>query len=129
MAYGFDHDTHAPIVVLWWRGDTSRDEVTACLDELTVLFESWRRPGKVLFDFGEVGGFDSTMRRLLASWRAKHRHLIQDKVGAAGYVFSSKMARGYLTAVDWLRPNRGMNRRFFGTREEAVAWLNTQDVA
>ena len=126
MAYGFDHDSHAPILVLWWRGSTSREDVTACLDQLTAKFESWGSAGRVVFDFSEVGEFDSAMRRLLASWRARNRVLIQDRVAAAGYVFSSLAARGYLTAVDWLRPTSGLNRRFFSTRAEAVEWLESQ---
>ena len=32
------------------------------------------------------------------------------------------LARGYLTAVDWLRP-AGVVRKVFATRQEAVEWL------
>lgn len=126
MAYGFDDESHAPILVLWWRGSTPREDVTACLEQLTERFEGWDSPGRVVFDFAEVGDFKSDMRRLLASWRARNRVLIQDRVAAAGYVFSSLATRGYLTAVDWLKPTPGLNRRFFSTRAEAVAWLESQ---
>lgn len=126
MSFGFDHDSHAPVLVLWWSGSTSREDVTTCLDQLTARFESWDSPGRIVFDFSEVGDFNSDMRRLLASWRARNRVLIQDRVAAAGYVFSSLAARGYLTAVDWLRPTSGLNRRFFSTRAEAIVWLDSQ---
>lgn len=126
MAYGFDHDSHAPILVLWWSGSTSREQVTACLDQLTEVFQGWESPGRIVFDFAEIGTFDADMRRLLASWRARNRVLIRDRVGAAGYVFTSRLARGYLTAVDWLRPAAGLNRRVFSTRAEAVTWLESQ---
>lgn len=126
MSYGFDHDSHAPVLVLWWSGSTSREDVTTCLDQLTEVFKSWDSPGHIVFDFSEVGDFNADMRRLLASWRARNRVLIQDRVAAAGYVFSSLAARGYLTAVDWLRPTLGLNRRFFSTRAEAVLWVESQ---
>ena len=80
-------------------------------------------------DFGQVEGFDSAMRRLLASWRAKNAALIQEKIEAAAYVFTSRLTRGFLTAVDWLRPNDGMVRQFFQTRDEAFAWLRDRRAA
>ncbi len=126
MAYGFDDDSHAPILVLWWSGATPREEVTACLEQLTERFKSWEAPGRIVFDFGEVGEFNADMRRLLASWRARNRLLIQDRVAAAGYVFTSRLSRGYLTAVDWLKPTPGFTRRFFSTRAEAVSWLESE---
>jgi len=126
MPYGFDDESHAPILVLWWSGSTSREDVTACLDELTKRFEAWDAPGRIVFDFAEVGDFNADMRRLLASWRARNRRLLQDRVSAAGYVFTSRLSRGYLTAVDWLKPTPGFARRFFSTRAEALAWLESE---
>ncbi len=125
MAYGFDNHSHAPILVLWWSGATVREDVTTCLDELSRRFGSWDAPGRVVFDFAEVGDFNADMRRLLASWRARNRQLIQDRVDAAAYVFTSRLSRGYLTAVDWLKPTPDFARRFFATRAEAVRWLES----
>lgn len=129
MPFGFDRDTHAPIVVLWYRGQPHRAEVQACLDALTEEFTSWPEPGHIAFDFVDVDGFDSAMRRLLASWRAKHARLIHDKVDAAAYVFNSRLTRGFLTAVDWLRPVDGLVRGFFGSLDEAVDWLRAKRAA
>lgn len=126
VPYGFDRDTHAPIVVLWWRGEIDPDDFERCLEQLTEQFSSWDEPGYIVFDFADVGVFDSRRRQQLASWRAKNRQLIYAKVAAGGYVFTSKLARGYLTAVDWLRPLKGVKRGFFGSREEAIAWVQTQ---
>ncbi|MEM6296211.1 MAG: STAS/SEC14 domain-containing protein [Myxococcota bacterium] len=126
MAYGFDHTSHAPIVVLWWRGETSREALKACLVELVTVFEGWTTPGRIIFDFSEVEGFDAELRRLLASWRATNRALIQEKVGAAAYVVTSRVVRGYMTAVDWLRPNRGLVKKVFSDRTSAVAWLEDE---
>jgi len=129
VPFGFDRDSHAPIVVLWYRGQTHRDEVQACLDALAEEFESWSGPGWILFDFGGVSEFDSANRRLLASWRAKNAPLIRQKIDAAAYVFTSRLTRGFLTAVDWLRPNDGMVRRFFQSRAEAIDWLQAREAA
>ncbi len=126
MEYGIDQTTHAPIAVLWWRGETRRAELKACLAELAAVFESWPSPRRIIFDFSEVQGFDSELRRVLASWRATNRVLIQDKVGAAAYVITSRLVRGYLTAVDWLRPNPGLRKKVFSDRASAVAWLEAQ---
>ncbi|MBV1857482.1 MAG: hypothetical protein KUG77_03655 [Nannocystaceae bacterium] len=126
MAYGFDHESHAPILVLWWSGSTSREDLTACLDELTALFEGWDSPGRLVFDTSKLGDFDPDMRRLLASWRARNRALIENRVAAAAYVFTSRLTRGYLTAVDWLKPTPAFPRRVFSTRVEAVSWLESQ---
>jgi hypothetical protein len=126
MPYGFDHDTHAPIVVLRWRGEIDPDDFARCLEQLTALFGSWNEPGYIVFDFADIGVFDSRRRQQLASWRAKNRQLIYDKVAAGGYVFTSKLARGYLTAVDWLRPLKGVKRGFFGSLDEAVSWVQSQ---
>ncbi len=126
VPYGFDRETHAPIVVLWWRGEIDPDDFERCLEQLTEQFSSWVDPGYIVFDFADVGVFDSRRRQQLASWRAKNRQLIQAKLAGSGYVFTSKLARGYLTAVDWLRPLDGVKRGYFGSREEAVTWAQTQ---
>lgn len=122
MSYGFDQEEFAPIVVVWWRGPATRTELGACLDELTELYGQWSSPRLVLFDLSELGPADSAIRRQLASWRAKNRPLFDRAIGVAAYVFSSRLTRGYLTAVDWLRPAGGV-RKVFGTRDEALAWL------
>jgi hypothetical protein len=127
MAYGFDHRTYAPIVVLWWEGDTSQDEVSRCLDELIAVIESWKEPGRILYDFTGVGSADASVRRQVASWRAEHHDLIVSKTQACGYVFGSKITRGYLTAIDWLRPHPGFSRGFFDRRDDGVRWLRQQD--
>lgn len=123
MPHGLDYDTHAPIVRLWWRGDTERDAVASCLEAFTAMLESSERAVLLVVDFSELGTADAAARKQLASWRATHQRLIQAKVRAVAYVLTSRIVRGYLTAVDWLRPNRGIVRGSFATVDEAVVWL------
>lgn len=125
MPYGYDQETYAPIVLVWWRGPARSVELAACLEELSALYRGFSEPRRVLFDLSELGAADSAARRQLASWRAKNRLVFEEKIAAAAYVFSSKLARGYLTAVDWLRPTGGV-RKVFGTREQGLEWLRAQ---
>lgn len=125
MPYGYDQETYAPIVTVWWRGPAGSAELAACLAELSELYRGFSTPRLVLFDLSELGPADSAARRQLASWRAKNHRVFEQKIAAAAYVFSSMLARGYLTAVDWLRPTGGV-RKVFGTREDALRWLREQ---
>ncbi|MCR9164691.1 MAG: STAS/SEC14 domain-containing protein [Nannocystaceae bacterium] len=128
MSFGFDHD-HAPIVVFWWSGPFEAEDFTRSLEQLQSLFESWHAPGRIVFDFCDVEGFDAQWRRQHASWRAQNQRLFRTKIAASAYVFTSRLARGYLTAVDWLRPIDGVQRRVFGARRDAVEWLQGLDAA
>ncbi len=128
MPHGYDQETYAPIVSVWWRGPASSAELTECLGELSALYRGFSKPRLVLFDLSELGAADSASRRQLASWRAKNQRVFEQKIAAAAYVFSSRLTRGYLTAVDWLRPTGGV-RKVFGTREEALEWLRAQPAA
>jgi hypothetical protein len=123
MRYEVDTQTNAPVVRYRVEGDGDRAVVETLLSDLTARFERARTPLLLLFDFTEVQSFDSGLRRQVAAWRGKNRALMQTAIQAVGYVITSRLVRGYLIAVNWLRPH-GRTAKIFAEPESALAWLN-----
>ncbi len=122
MRYDIDDTTHAPVVVVSVGGDVERETLVRLLDELMTMYRSWTEPGLVVFDFSEVTAFDATLRRVLAAWRAQNKAELEVQIGAVAYVITSRVVRGYLTAVNWLRPH-ALPQRVCSDRATAIQWL------
>ena len=122
MHYDIDEVTHAPTVVVSVRGDTNRETLVVLLDQLLAVFRSWSEPGTVVFDVCDVAGFDANQRRVLATWRAQNQKFLEASIRRVAYVMTSRLVRGYLTAVNWLRPH-GIPQRVFPELQLAIDWL------
>lgn len=123
MRYEVDPNSCRPVVVYRVEGDGERTAVAELLADLTARFEQAETPVLLLFDFTEVQLFDSALRRQVAAWRGKNRTLMQGSINAVAYVITSPLVRGYLTAVNWLRP-LGRPTKVFAERGPARAWLD-----
>ena len=123
MRYEVDVHSHRPVVLYRVDGDGEREVVAQLLADLTERFERAQAPLRLLFDFTEVRLFDSSLRRQVAAWRGKNRALMQASIDAVAYVITSPLVRGYLTAVNWLRP-LGRPTKVFAELDAARAWLD-----
>lgn len=96
----------------------------ALLREYTQMLKSWSEPRFIVFDATKVTSFKPDLRRMLASWRASNKDLLRDKIRAGAYIMTSPVVRGYLTAVNWLRPTRGVvTTKVFSSFDDAAAWF------
>jgi len=116
----------APLLVMTVRGALTVDEYAEALNELVRVFTT-RTDGPfiLLLDMREFNPFRVTpkMRQQGAEIWHRHRELWLRSSIAEARVVTNPIARGLLTAFDWLTTSKWPCRHF-GTMSEAEKWLN-----
>lgn len=110
-----------PLVVVRWPDGPITDE--AIERYLRVAIGHMKRGRHfVLHLTVRVAGLDARQRRTFAEHIELHRSTLKAKVGGAAIVVDSAIARGVITAVNWIAPPP-FPQRVFATEGEAEAYL------
>lgn len=114
-----------PIFDVRFRGLPTLAQYKAMLDDLSRVILSGRPPIVILLDMQEFNPFDinASMRKEAAdAWHA-NRELWLRTIAAEARIVVNPLARGMLTAFDWLTGTGKWPCKQFGNAADAEAWL------
>lgn len=122
--YRFD-TTKFPLVFLNMSGDISPQELDEHFGEYRGLLDRNTTYGLV-YDASKIGKVDAVFRKRYAEFMKKNEADFQRLCAGVGFVITSAIVRGALTAVLWVTGSLPFPHKIFSTREEAEEWTRQQ---
>ena len=122
----FRFDTTAfPLVNLEMVGDISPQQLDAHFIEYRGLLDR-NKPYGLVYDASKIGKVDAVFRKRYAEFMKKNEADFQRLCMGVGFVITSAIVRGALTAVLWVTGSLPFPHKIFSTREEAEEWTRQQ---
>lgn len=115
-----------PILDVAFRGQLTLEMYQHHLDEVQRILETCTPPIVILLDMTDFNPFTVTaqMRKSAADAWAKHKELMVRSIAAEARIILSPLARGVMTAFDWLTSTPGRwPCKQFASRVDAELWL------
>ncbi len=120
--------TRKPLLEFAMRGDVTVDAYRAGLEEIARILKAEQEPIVILNDLSEFNPFaiNAKMRKDAADVWHENREIYLRLIVAEARVVVSPLARGVVTAFDWLTGRGKWPCRNFATLPEGETWLRTQ---
>ena len=112
------------VVVKVGAGAVTDEALESFIDKFVKEVRSQKRSFVTVLDLRNAGGITARQRRYMSE-RIRSNSEQGDKNVASAFVFSSRMMRGLLTAILWMR-NPEYPCETFGDIDSAVAWGRAQ---
>lgn len=116
--------TDWPLVLLTTEGDINPADLERHLAEYRALLDR-NLPFGVVYDASKIGRVDAHIRRRYAEFHQENNEDFRRLCRGIGFVITSSLVRGALTAVLWM-VELPFPYKIFATREEAAAWTRRQ---
>ena len=116
-----------PVIVYTAPGAVSDDEMQAVMDEVQTL----KRLGAVhalVLDVRKVSQLSPKQRRMITTQMEDDKAITEQFTAGVALVFESRLLRGFLTAIFWVRPAIAPTR-VFNAPQDAIAWCAAQAAA
>ena len=122
--YRFD-TTKFPLVFLDTVGDITPVQLDAHFDEYRKVLDR-DKPYALVYDASKIGKVDAVLRKRYAEFMKANEANFNRLCVGCGFVITSAIVRGALTAVLWLTGSLPFPHKIFSTRDEAEAWAREQ---
>lgn len=123
-AYNFD-TTKFPLVFLEMIGDLTPQQLEQHFSEYKALLDRGL-PYGIVYDASKIGKVDAVFRKRYAEFTKVNEADFNRLCIGCGFVITSAVVRGALTAVLWVTGSLPFPHKIFATREEAEAWTREQ---
>jgi hypothetical protein len=116
--------TEWPLVLIAAEGDIAPNDLERHLVEYRAVLER-NLPCAIIFDATKVGKIDAYTRRRYTEFMQQNNDDFRRLCRGIGFVITSSIVRGALTAVLWM-VDFPFPYKIFATREESAVWARRQ---
>ena len=114
-------DSRWPLVVDVMPTRVNREDLEAWGNHNVQRLRRRDQPHVLILDARQTSLLDPLLRKFIADWIREHSVALKAVRVATAMVTGSSVARGMLTAIDWLTPPQHA-RKVFSTMVEAETW-------
>ncbi|MCA9649865.1 MAG: hypothetical protein H6712_00530 [Myxococcales bacterium] len=117
--------TRFPIVDITTVGDINLDQLQEHFREYRAILDK-NQPFAIVYDATKIGSVDALVRKAYAQFMLENEADFRRLCVGCGFVITSALVRGALTAVLWVTGAMPMPHKVFASREDAEGYARTQ---
>ena len=110
-----------PLVYIDAAGDITPEQLEEHLTQYQALLDRGE-PYTAVYDASKVGTVDAQTRKRYAEFHSVNEEAFGQHCLGIGFVITSALARGALTAVLWVTGRLPFPHKTFAKREDAAKW-------